>query len=108
MSKAKVLEWAMGALLLWQPLLGCPECCQAQTTPMQTRQVFLAVTGMTCGLGCTARVQKALLSLPWVRKAEVRFNEQIAIVTVDASRLDEKALVDVVQRAGYGARVIKR
>jgi copper chaperone CopZ len=38
----------------------------------------------------------------------VRFQEQIAIVTVDSARLDEQALVQVLNKAGYGAKVIKK
>lgn len=51
-------------------------------------------------------MQKALTSLPWVKKAEVIFEKKQAVVTADAGRYDEKALLKVLDKAGYPARVV--
>ena len=53
-------------------------------------------------------MRKALASLPWVRKVlVVDYDEKLAVVTVEASRYDEKALLGAVEKAGYGGKVLK-
>lgn len=52
-------------------------------------------------------MRKALLSLPWVRFVEVDFPKQTAVVTVEERRYDEALLVKTLQRAGFGAKVMK-
>jgi copper chaperone CopZ len=52
-------------------------------------------------------VQKALETLPWVRKVQVDFAKEQAVVTVETEKYDEKALVRALEKAGYGGKVIK-
>ena len=63
----------------------------------------LPIEGMTCA-SCVARVEKALLRVPGVLRAEVNLATETATVTADTRQVDEAALVAAVERAGYVAR----
>jgi copper chaperone CopZ len=52
-------------------------------------------------------VQKALETLPWVRKVQVDFAKKQAVVTVEIEKHDEKALVKALEKAGFGGTVVK-
>ncbi len=62
----------------------------------------LPVSGMTCA-SCAGRVERALLKVPGVTSASVNLaNEQ---VRVESSEADLAALIEAVQKAGYGVPV---
>ena len=63
----------------------------------------LAIDGMTCA-SCVSRVEKALLRVPGVVRAEVNLATESASVTLATRQIDEAALVAAVERAGYVAR----
>ena len=65
--------------------------------------VTLAIDGMTCA-SCVSRVEKALLRVPGVVRAEVNLATESASVTLATRHIDEAALVAAVERAGYVAR----
>jgi mercuric reductase len=65
---------------------------------------ILEITGMTCD-SCASHVEKALLGVPGVRKAEVSYRQGTARVRA-ATAFDPATLavaVQAVQTAGYGA-----
>ena len=53
-------------------------------------------------------MQKALQALPWVRKAEVEFDNKLARVTVEKKSFKAQALIDAVKGAGFGAKLIEK
>ena len=63
----------------------------------------LAIDGMTCA-SCVSRVEKALMRVPGVLRAEVNLATETATVTAATRQIDEAALVAAVERAGYVAR----
>ena len=68
--------------------------------------VTLAIDGMTCA-SCVSRVEKALLRVPGVVRAEVNLATESASVTLAIRHIDEAAvtaLIAAVERAGYVAR----
>ncbi|PZP91389.1 MAG: copper-transporting ATPase [Variovorax paradoxus] len=65
--------------------------------------VTLAIDGMTCA-SCVSRVEKALLRVPGVLRAEVNLATESASVTLATRQIDEAALIAAVERAGYVAR----
>ncbi len=65
--------------------------------------VSLAIDGMTCA-SCVSRVEKALMRVPGVVRAEVNLATESATVSVATRHIDEAALVAAVERAGYVAR----
>jgi copper chaperone len=64
-------------------------------------EIILSVTGMTCG-GCVNSVQKVLLALPGVQRAEVTLTPGQARVLVDPARVERAALVKAIVDAGFG------
>ena len=59
-----------------------------------------SVSGMSCA-ACSAAVQRALLSLDEVLKAEVNLLANTVTVTLPESPVDEAVLYDAVKKAGY-------
>ena len=65
----------------------------------------LTIDGMTCA-SCVSRVEKALLRVPGVVRAEVNLATESALVTLASRSIDEAALMALtaaVERAGYVA-----
>jgi copper chaperone CopZ len=52
-------------------------------------------------------VQKALQTLPWVRKVDVDFAKKHVVTTVEVEKYEEEALVKALEKAGFGATVAK-
>jgi copper chaperone CopZ len=51
-------------------------------------------------------VQKALETLPWVRKVHVEFTKKQGVVTVETEKYDEKALLKALEKGGFKGHVI--
>jgi len=74
-------------------------------TPGRTiEEVELSLTGMTCA-ACARRIETALNDLDGV-EAAVNFATETAMVAYDADRISHETLVQAVDGAGYGARVV--
>lgn len=53
-------------------------------------------------------MRDALEALPWVRKAEVIFGEKLARVTVEKKRFKPKALIQALEGAGFGGKLVEK
>lgn len=62
----------------------------------------MRVEGMTCQ-GCVRTVQKKLLSVPGVKKAEVNMGASSAVVEYDEASTNRDALMSAVEQVGYHA-----
>lgn len=62
----------------------------------------LKISGMHC-LDCAVKVKKALAQVPGVERAEVTYVRKHATVVVDET-VPVTALVEAVEKAGYGAQ----
>ncbi|MGH7014823.1 MAG: heavy metal translocating P-type ATPase [Stellaceae bacterium] len=71
--------------------------------PHETRE--LAISGMTCAT-CSGRIEKALLAVPGVTRAEVNLASEKASVEGIAGVLRPADLIVSVQRAGYDAELL--
>lgn len=67
------------------------------------RNVELEVTGMGCE-SCATAVRSALESVEGVRRAEVSLESRRARTLLEDG-VDETALIEAVEAAGYGASV---
>ena len=67
----------------------------------------LLVTGMTCG-NCARHVTEAIQSVPGVRSAEVSLDSRRASVRwIPNEKHDVTALVQAIEKEGYGAKVVE-
>jgi copper chaperone CopZ len=64
----------------------------------------LHVGGMTCR-ACSSHLTDALAGLPGVVRAEVSYDDALAVVTYDPSKTKPQAFVELITRSGYQARV---
>lgn len=68
--------------------------------PVST-SVELAITGMTCA-ACVRRIERAVRSVPGVSEAMVNLATQRASIRFDPATTQEGALVQAIEKAGYG------
>ena len=68
---------------------------------MPEENLSLPVTGMTCA-NCAANIERNLNKLSGIQEASVNFASEKANVRFDPGQIDIKAVVDNVERAGYG------
>ncbi|GAB2655192.1 heavy metal translocating P-type ATPase [Vibrio panuliri] len=71
----------------------------------ETVSINLLIGGMTCA-SCVASVEKTLLAVEGVDKAQVNLAEQSALVIGASQVLVEQDLLDAVASAGYQAQII--
>lgn len=63
-------------------------------------EVTISVEGMSCG-HCKAAVEGALTKLNGVANAEVNLAEKNVAVSFDSTKVDEAALKNEIEEAGY-------
>jgi Cu+-exporting ATPase len=68
---------------------------------MPEENLSLPVTGMTCA-NCAANIERNLNKLSGIQEASVNFASEKANVRFDPGQIDVKAVVESVERAGYG------
>jgi Cu+-exporting ATPase len=68
---------------------------------MSEENLSLPVTGMTCA-NCAANIERSLKKLNGIQEAAVNFASEKANVRFDPAEIDIKAVVESVERAGYG------
>lgn len=68
--------------------------------------VALKVDGMTCAT-CSYRVNKALVPLSGVRKAEVSLERGQAVVTYEEGKVTVEQMIEAIEQAGYTAKLIR-
>jgi len=84
--------------------IGVPTAL-AQPAPQAGKCYTLSIQGMTCE-DCATHLQKALAGVPGVAEAKVNFRKAEATVcTRPGSTVAPEALVRVVEKAGYKAKV---
>jgi len=70
----------------------------------ESKQVTLPITGMTCA-NCVATVERNLKKVNGVEQASVNLSSERATVEFDPALTGMGALIERVQRAGYGVAV---
>ena len=63
------------------------------------------VQGMHC-VGCAMTVDGALEDLAGVKSASTSYAKQVVDVVYDETKVNEKALIDAVNKAGYSASAV--
>jgi Cu+-exporting ATPase len=73
--------------------------------PVGTATLAFGIDGMTCA-ACVARVERALQAVPGVIAARINFASASGQVDVIAGSASTAAVIDAVNRAGYGASAL--
>jgi len=63
------------------------------------------VQGMHC-VGCAMTVDGALEDLAGVKSASTSYAKQVVDVVYDETKVNEKTLIDAVNKAGYSASAV--
>ena len=79
----------------------------ARSSGRPQTEVELAVTGMTCA-SCVARVEKKLNKIPGVTATVNLATEKARVKWADEAGPSDAELVGAVEKAGYGATVLRR
>lgn len=118
MIKNLVLTFSAIALVSVANVCGCGVCKASaaaadktvkQTQPLikeEPKTVTLNIAGMSCA-GCASHIHTALSKTEGVLSDEVKYPGDIATVKYDATKISEKEIIAVIEKAGYKAEVIK-
>ena len=68
----------------------------------KVQKVNIKVEGMTCQ-GCVDKVKSALQKVEGVKEAEVSLKDNLALVTFDADKTNEKELRKAISSSGFKA-----
>ena len=111
-----VAGFAAETVILLSGVRAADRCCDVPKTVTQNnttlasetkhaRTVNLTIDGMTCE-ACSASIKTALRKLPGVGKIDIRFERKGGTVEYDPAKVDEKAIVDTVNKTGFKATAI--
>ena len=64
------------------------------------------ISGMSCA-ACSARVDKSIRTLKGVKEVNVNLLTNSMVVSYDEKLVNEKKIVDAVNKAGYGATLVE-
>jgi|TARA_B100000768_G_scaffold158312_1_gene156831 copper chaperone CopZ len=67
-----------------------------------SQKMSLAISGMTCEIGCAKTIQSKLAKKEGVLNAKVVFNDSIASVEFDANKTSKKELISFVNGIAGG------
>ena len=75
-----------------------------KTTPLiaKTKKVSIAISGMTCEIGCAKTIQSKLSKKEGVTSAKVIFTDSIANIVFDANRISKKELITFINGIAGG------
>ena len=83
-------------------LVGCKNEAKKETLPVKKENVSLAISGMTCEIGCAKTIQSKLSKKEGVLDAKVIFKDSIANIEFDANTTSKKDLIAFVDGIAGG------
>jgi len=83
-------------------VVGCKKEIQKSTLPVQKENVSLAISGMTCEIGCAKTIASKLSKKEGVLDAKVIFKDSIATISYDANSTSKKDLIAFVDGIAGG------
>ena len=99
MKTKKILFSVAIALFI---LTGCKSEAKKEVLPVDKQNVSLAISGMTCEIGCAKTIQSKLSKKEGVLNAKVIFKDSIANVEFDANTTSKKDLIAFVDGIAGG------
>ncbi len=76
--------------------------CKTEQKEVKTENVSLAISGMTCEIGCAKTIQSKLSKKEGVLDAKVIFTDSIANIQFDANKTSKKDLIAFVDGIAGG------
>lgn len=76
--------------------------CKEETKEVKKENVSLAISGMTCEIGCAKTIQSKLSKKEGVLDAKVVFTDSIANIEFDANKTSRKELIAFVSGIAGG------
>lgn len=83
-------------------LTGCKSEVKKEKLPVQKENVSLAISGMTCEIGCAKTIQSKLSKKEGVIDAKVVFTDSIANIAFDANTTSKEDLASFVSGIAGG------
>ena len=83
-------------------LTGCKSEAKKETLAVNKQNVSLAISGMTCEIGCAKTIQSKLSKKEGVLNAKVVFKDSIANIEFDANTTSKKDLIAFVDGIAGG------
>jgi copper chaperone CopZ len=97
-TKKIIFSIAIACLLI----VSCKKEAAKVELPVEKAQVALAISGMTCEIGCAKTIQSKLSKKEGVLDAKVVFADSIATIEFDANKTSEKDLIAFVNGIAGG------
>ena len=97
-TKNIILSFAFTCFIL----VSCKKEVAKVDLPVAKTQVSLAISGMTCEIGCAKTIQSKLSKKEGVLDAKVVFADSIATIDFDANKISEKDLIAFVDGIAGG------
>lgn len=92
----KYVNFLLSIAILSFFLVACKE------QEKKTEKVTLNVTGMTCEIGCARTIQSKLSKKEGVKKAEVSFKDNTAVIEYDPAKVSTADLSSFIGNIGGG------
>lgn len=83
-------------------LTNCKKEVKKETLPVDKQEVTLAISGMTCEIGCAKTIQSKLTKKEGVLNAKVIFKDSIANIKFDANTTSKNDLIAFVDGIAGG------
>ena len=111
----KMTYLAVGAVLISFGAIGAQaQCCAPSKVPTQAaamdvrgavKTVRLEIDGMTCG-SCAASINAALKKIEGVGTVDITFEQKGGTVEYDSAKVNEKTIVDAINKSGFKAQAV--
>ena len=83
-------------------IVGCKKETPKNTAPVKKENVSLAISGMTCEIGCAKTIASKLSKKEGVLDAKVVFKDSIATIQYNANAISKKELIAFVDGIAGG------
>jgi len=77
-------------------IIGCKNEAKKETLAVNKQNISLAISGMTCEIGCAKTIQSKLSKKEGVLNANVIFKDSIATIEFDTNKTSKKDLIAFV------------
>ena len=98
----KIKKILFSFLLACFVLIGCKSEAKKEVLPVNKQNVSLAISGMTCQIGCARTIQSKLSKKEGVIDAKVIFTDSIANIEFDANTTSKEDLASFVSGIAGG------